>query len=83
MGEAHNRAESAYSALVPNYDPTRIGRIVLRTVARYDFSDEELRKLISQYDSEPKHVDLILQYVKQAKKSLENTEDYEFPFKGL
>lgn len=55
----------------PKYDPSKVGKMVLRTMEKFDSEDWELRKIIESYDNEPSHVESILRYVLDSKKELE------------
>ena len=50
---------------VPDFDPTHIGDMILRTTEGISYDDMQLRRLIETYDHDSRHVESVVRYVRE------------------
>lgn len=60
--------EPEYKRIIVGFDPSNIGERIIPLMKDYDWSDEQIRSIIVQYDRNNAHVELVLQYIREKMK---------------
>lgn len=50
---------------VPDFDPKTIGDRIIKAIGSINFTPDELRAYVQKYDSDPQHIEAIVDYIQR------------------